>query len=167
MWENGAWRFSANIFLIHCPKQTIFTFSFHAMCFNSVRVKYNVCPVNKNCVCWESHSSILIIVFGSLKTKHDQPVDSCGSLTGAVDGPCSGHLALSQVTLVEEALVEGQVNSLPWLMQTWAVSPGCVCVCVILSYVVIGKPSNTNSAVFACSLPRYKYVCCWFFLTNF
>ena len=74
----------------------------------------------------ESHSSILIIVFGSLKTKLDQPV-GCGSLTGAVDGPCSGHLALSQVTLAVEALVEGQVNSLPWLWQTWAGSPGCVC----------------------------------------
>ena len=75
----------------------------------------------------ESHSSILIIVFGSLKTKLDQPVNGCGSLTGAVDGPCSGHLALSQATLAVEALVEGQVNSLPWLWQTWAGSPGCVC----------------------------------------
>ena len=60
----------------------------------------------------ESYSSMLIIVFGSLKTKLYQPVNGCGSLTGAVDGPCKGHLALSQVTLVE-ALVEGQVNSLP------------------------------------------------------
>ncbi len=70
---------------------------------------------------------MLIIVFGSLKTKLDQPVNGCGSLTGAVVGPCNGHLALSQVTLAAEVLVEGQVNSLPWLWQTRAGSPGCVC----------------------------------------
>ena len=41
---------------------------------------------------------------------------------GAIGGPCRGHLAVSHVILVEESVV-GQLNSLSWLWQTWAVSP--------------------------------------------
>ena len=44
------------------------------------------------------------------------------SIIGAIGGPCSGHLAVSQVILVEE-LVVGQLNSLSWLWQTCPVSP--------------------------------------------
>ena len=42
---------------------------------------------------------------------------------GAIGGPCSGHLSLSQVTLMEASAV-GQLNSLPSISQTWAASPG-------------------------------------------
>ena len=42
---------------------------------------------------------------------------------GAIGGPCSGHLSLSQVALMEASAV-GQLNSLPSISQTWAVSPG-------------------------------------------
>ena len=105
-----------------------FSLSFSTQCVFVVSMKNIMfAQIITSCVCSESHSSMLIIVFGSLKSKLDQPVSGCDSLTGAVDGPCSGHLALSQVTLAVEVLVEGQVNSLPWLWQTWARSPGCVC----------------------------------------
>ena len=52
--------------------------------------------------------------------EHDQPV-RCDSILGAIGGPCRGHLVSSHVTLVEEV---GQMNLLPCLKQTWAVSPG-------------------------------------------
>ena len=55
--------------------------------------------------------------------QYDQPVNDWDSITGAIGGPCNGHLSLSQVRLVE-VLVVGQMKSLPWLKQTWAVSPG-------------------------------------------
>ena len=42
---------------------------------------------------------------------------------GAIGGPCSGHLSLSQVALMEASAV-GQLNSLPSISQTWAPSPG-------------------------------------------
>ena len=42
---------------------------------------------------------------------------------GAVGVPCNGHLSLSHVALME-ALAVGQLNSLPWISQTWAESPG-------------------------------------------
>ena len=42
---------------------------------------------------------------------------------GAIGGPCSGHLEVSHVTLIEASAVE-QVNSSPWLLQTSAESPG-------------------------------------------
>ena len=42
---------------------------------------------------------------------------------GAIGGPCSEHLSLLQVALVEASAV-GQMNSLPSLSQTWAESPG-------------------------------------------
>ena len=41
---------------------------------------------------------------------------------GAMGGPCSGHLLVSQVPLMVESPV-GQLNSLPWLSQTGAKSP--------------------------------------------
>ena len=41
---------------------------------------------------------------------------------GAIGGPCSGHLSLSQVTLMEASAV-GQLNSLPSISQTLAPSP--------------------------------------------
>ena len=59
---------------------------------------------------------------GFLKPKHDQPVNSCDSIMGAIGGPCNGHLVLSQVRLVEASAI-GQLNSSPWLSQTWAESP--------------------------------------------
>ena len=62
IWENCAWRFSANIFLIHCPKQTIFTFILHTMCFCEMK---NIKFAQIKTVRSESHSSMLIIVFGS------------------------------------------------------------------------------------------------------
>ena len=56
-----------------------------------------------------------------LKPKHDQPIGR-GPIIGATGGPCNGHLALSQVRLVEASAV-GQLNSSPSLWQTWAESP--------------------------------------------
>ena len=41
----------------------------------------------------------------------------------AMGGPCSGHLRVSQVTLMVEFPV-GQLNSLPLISQTGAKSPG-------------------------------------------
>ena len=38
-------------------------------------------------------------------------------------GPCSGHLLVSQVPLMVGSAV-GQMNSLPWSVQTGAMSPG-------------------------------------------
>ena len=52
-----------------------------------------------------------------------EPVNSCNSIMGAIGGPCSGHLSLSQVALMEASAV-GQLNSLPSISQTWAESPG-------------------------------------------
>ena len=52
-----------------------------------------------------------------------KPVNSCESIMGANGGPCSGHLSLSHVALMEASAV-GQLNSLPWISQTWAESPG-------------------------------------------
>ena len=51
-----------------------------------------------------------------------QPVNSWDSIMGAIGGPCSGHLEVSHVTLMESSAVE-QVNSSPWLLQTSAESP--------------------------------------------
>ena len=42
---------------------------------------------------------------------------------GAMGGPCSGHLLVSQVPLMVESPV-GQLNSLPFLSQT--MSPGMI-----------------------------------------
>ena len=53
---------------------------------------------------------------------NDQPV-SCAPNLGAIGGPCSGHLSLSHVVLIKPS-TDGQMNSSPWLMQTWAASPG-------------------------------------------
>ena len=47
----------------------------------------------------------------------------CDSIMGAIGGPCSGHLSLSHVALMEASAV-GQLNSLPSISQTWAPSPG-------------------------------------------
>ena len=58
-----------------------------------------------------------------LKSFFAEPVISCDSIMGAIGGPCSGHLSLSQVALMEASAV-GQLNSLPWISQTWAASPG-------------------------------------------
>ena len=44
-------------------------------------------------------------------------------MMGAMGGPCSGHLLVSQVPLMVESPV-GQLNSLPWLSQTGTKSPG-------------------------------------------
>ena len=52
-------------------------------------------------------------------TKEGQPV-GCGCIIGAIGGPCSGHLALSQAT----SAIVGQLNMFPSLLQTWAGSPG-------------------------------------------
>ena len=52
-----------------------------------------------------------------------EPVNSCNSIMGANGGPCSGHLSVSHVALMEASAV-GQLNSLPWISQTWAPSPG-------------------------------------------
>ena len=41
---------------------------------------------------------------------------------GAIGGPCNGHLALSQMRLVEASAVR-QLNSSPCLSQTWPESP--------------------------------------------
>ena len=41
----------------------------------------------------------------------------------AMGGPCNGHLLVSQVTLMVEFPV-GQLNSLPFISQTGAKSPG-------------------------------------------
>ena len=69
----------------------------------------------------------LMILF--LTSKHsnqeqkDEPNGS-GSITGAIGGPCKGHLSLSQVTsVVVESSEEGQMKSSPWLSQTGAASP--------------------------------------------
>ena len=42
---------------------------------------------------------------------------------GAIGGPCSGHLSLSQIALMEASAV-GQLKSLPWISQTRPASPG-------------------------------------------
>ena len=42
---------------------------------------------------------------------------------GAMGGPCSGHLLVSHVPLTVESPV-GQLNSLPFISQTGAKSPG-------------------------------------------
>ena len=52
-----------------------------------------------------------------------EPVNSCESIMGANGGPCSGHLSLSHVALMEASAV-GQLNSFPSISQTWAESPG-------------------------------------------
>ena len=59
-----------------------------------------------------------------LKDGHgkSKPV-SCGSIMGAMGGPGSGHLLVSQVPLTEGSAV-GQLNSLPVISQTGAKSPG-------------------------------------------
>ena len=44
-------------------------------------------------------------------------------ITGAMGGPCSGHLLVSHVPLMVESPV-GQLNSLPLISQTGAKSPG-------------------------------------------
>ena len=44
-------------------------------------------------------------------------------MTGAMGGPCSGHLLVSHVPLMVESAV-GQLNSLPLLSQTGAKFPG-------------------------------------------
>ena len=59
----------------------------------------------------------------SNQEQKDEPNGS-GSITGAIGGPCKGHLSLSQVTsVVVESSEEGQMKSSPWLSQTCAVSP--------------------------------------------
>ena len=52
-----------------------------------------------------------------------EPVINCDSIMGAIGGPCSGHLSLSHVALMEASAV-GQLNSLPSISQTRAGSPG-------------------------------------------
>ena len=44
-------------------------------------------------------------------------------IMGAMGGPCSGHLLVSHVPLMVESPV-GQLNSLPFISQTGAKSPG-------------------------------------------
>ena len=63
---------------------------------------------------------VLLSCSGQLKT-NGKPV-GCGSIFGAIGGPCNGHLSLSQVRLVEPLVVE-QMNSSPCIEQTWAPSP--------------------------------------------
>ena len=64
------------------------------------------------------------IILCLLDTQNNiKPVNSCNSIMGAIGGPCSGHLSLSQVALMEASAV-GQLNSLPWISQTSAESPG-------------------------------------------
>ena len=58
-----------------------------------------------------------------LKSFFAEPVKSCTCVMGAIGGPCSGHLSLSQVALMEGSAV-GQMNSLLSISQTWAESPG-------------------------------------------
>ena len=62
------------------------------------------------------HTTILNYFFA-------EPVNSCNSIMGANGGPCSGHLSVSHVALMEASAV-GQLNSLSWISQTWAPSPG-------------------------------------------
>ena len=67
--------------------------------------------------------TLMILFSTSSQEQKDEPNGS-GSITGAIGGPCKGHLSLSQVTLVVvESSEEGQMKSSPWLWQTCAVSP--------------------------------------------
>ena len=52
-----------------------------------------------------------------LKSFFAEPVKSCTSVMGAIGGPCSGHLSISQVALMEGSAV-GQMNSLLSISQT-------------------------------------------------
>ena len=74
-----------------------------------------------------NHSNINDIVLFTSKHSNQEQKDEpngSGSITGAIGGPCKGHLSLSQVTLVVvESSEEGQMKSSPWLSQTCAVSP--------------------------------------------
>ena len=68
-------------------------------------------------------SKIIHICLLDLTSFFAEPVISCDSIMGAIGGPCSGHLSISQVALMEASAV-GQLNSLPSISQTWAPSPG-------------------------------------------
>ena len=57
------------------------------------------------------------------KHQEFQPVGWGSIITGAMGGPCSGHLLVSQVPLMLESPV-GQLNSLPLISQTGAKFPG-------------------------------------------
>ena len=70
--------------------------------------------------------TLMILFFTSKHSNQEQKDEpnGSGSITGAIGGPCKGHLSLSQVTLVVvESSEEGQMKSSPWLSQTCAVSP--------------------------------------------
>ena len=75
------------------------------------------------CVWFKYNTSVFLIHKTILKSFFAEPVISCDSIMGAIDGPCSGHLSLWQVALMEASAV-GQLNSLPSISQTWAPSPG-------------------------------------------
>ena len=66
-------------------------------------------------------SNIIHICLLDLKSVFAEPINN--SIMGAIGGPCSGHLSISQVALMEASAV-GQLNSLPSISQTWAPSPG-------------------------------------------
>ena len=67
--------------------------------------------------------TLMILFFTSKHSNQEQNYEpnGSGSFTGAIGGPCNGHLSLSQV--VVESSEEGQMKSSPWLSQTCAVSP--------------------------------------------
>ena len=67
-------------------------------------------------------SNIIHLCLLDLTSFFAEPV-ICDSIMGAIDGPCSGHLSLSHIALMEASAV-GQLNSLPSISQTWAESPG-------------------------------------------
>ena len=79
-------------------------------------------PVGPNSQLWLKIKRCTDFKGSFLKPKHVQPVNSWDSIMGAISGPCSGHLALSHVRLVEASAV-GQLNSSPSLWQAWAESP--------------------------------------------
>ena len=105
-----------------------------SLCFDKVH-KITVMPTQYNLV--STNSAIFLRLFGAnvillclpnvhkrvVKYFSAEPVNSSESIMGANGGPCSGHLSLSQVALMEASVV-GQLNSLPWISQTWAESPG-------------------------------------------
>ena len=76
-------------------------------------------------ICLPSKNTQAILFYTGLQTENVEPVD-CVSILGAVGGPCSGHLSVSQLTLVEVFVVL-QMNSSAWLnWQTWVADPECI-----------------------------------------
>ena len=67
------------------------------------------------------HIYVLLIHKTILNYFFAEPV-ICDPIMGAIGGPCSGHLSVSHVALMEASAV-GQLNSLSWFSQTWAASP--------------------------------------------